>query len=212
MAGTNRVKSGTIANLKTDSLQICAISDGRAGNARQAEALASALADGGAVSTLALDPRAPWRWLSPRRLPGAETAFGAGFAALLDATPGLAIGCGRQAALATRLLRERGWRTVQILDPRIEPRPVRTPWWSPANTTACTKTTCVVTARRRCNDIDDASLARARQDFWPAVRCNCLRAAHRRCCWAAAARALPFDRMAYWRALATRNWEAMAHA
>ena len=34
--------------------------------------------------------------------------------------PALAIGCGRQAALATRLLRERGARAVQILDPRID--------------------------------------------------------------------------------------------
>jgi mitochondrial fission protein ELM1 len=36
--------------------------------------------------------------------------------------PALAIGCGRQAALATRLLRAHGARVVQILDPRIDPR------------------------------------------------------------------------------------------
>ncbi|NUO78222.1 MAG: nucleoside-diphosphate sugar epimerase, partial [Lysobacter sp.] len=36
--------------------------------------------------------------------------------------PALAIGCGRQAALATRLLRARGARAVQILDPRIDCR------------------------------------------------------------------------------------------
>ena len=35
--------------------------------------------------------------------------------------PALAIGCGRQAALATRLLRMRGSRAIQILDPRIDP-------------------------------------------------------------------------------------------
>ena len=35
--------------------------------------------------------------------------------------PALAIGCGRQAALATRLLREAGARAVQILDPRLDP-------------------------------------------------------------------------------------------
>jgi len=38
-----------------------------------------------------------------------------------DASPVLAIGCGRQAALATRLLRERGAKAVQILDPRLDP-------------------------------------------------------------------------------------------
>ena len=94
-----------------------ALSDGRAGNARQALALASALDT--AASEQALAPRLPWRWAAPRRIPGAEAAFGEGFAALLARPPALAIGCGRQAALATRLLRERGARAVQVLDPRI---------------------------------------------------------------------------------------------
>jgi uncharacterized protein len=106
-----------------DSLHICATSDGRAGNARQAEALAAALAEGRAVDrrSLTLSPRAPWRWAAPRRWPGVERAFGPDFAALLAAPPDIAIGCGRQAALATRLLRERGARVVQILDPRLDP-------------------------------------------------------------------------------------------
>lgn len=162
MAGTNRVKFGTITTLKADSLQICAISDGRAGNARQAEALASALADDGAVSTLTLAPRAPWRWCAPRRLPGAEAAFGAGFAALLDATPGLAIGCGRQAALATRLLRERGWRTVQILDPRLDPR-----HWDAVVVPEHDRLRGdnVLTLLGGLHPVDDAWLARARNDF-----------------------------------------------
>lgn len=99
---------------------IVAVSDGRAGNARQATALACALAaDAGAC---VLQPRAPWRWLAPRRLPFAAGACGAEFAALLARPPALAIGCGRQAALATRLLRERGSRVVQILDPRLPSR------------------------------------------------------------------------------------------
>lgn len=98
-----------------------AISDGRAGNARQAAALAEALA-GTAVRTLTVSPRAPWRWLAPRRIPGDTHAFGADFATLLHAPPALAIGCGRQAALATRLLRARGSRVVQVLDPRLPPR------------------------------------------------------------------------------------------
>lgn len=115
-----------------DSAQICsgrirAISDGRAGNARQADALAGLLAAGTGfdatnVDTLTLEPRSPWRWAAPRRWPGAERGYGDAFASLLAAPPALAVGCGRQAALATRLLRERGTRTVQILDPRLDPR------------------------------------------------------------------------------------------
>lgn len=97
-----------------------ALHDDRAGNARQALALARALA-ANAVE-LALDPRAPWRWLAPRRLPFGTRAFGERFAELASVPPDLAIGCGRQAALATRLLRERGSKVVQILDPRIDPR------------------------------------------------------------------------------------------
>lgn len=96
-----------------------ALHDGRAGNARQAMALACALDE--AAGECALRPRAPWRWLAPRALPGADRAYGADFAALLARPPRLAIGCGRQAALATRLLRACGSRAVQILDPRIDP-------------------------------------------------------------------------------------------
>ncbi|MHC9086684.1 mitochondrial fission ELM1 family protein [Luteimonas sp. RIT-PG2_3] len=104
--------------------EILAISDGRAGNARQAQALAEAVAHqtGGVARPLQLQPRAPWRWLSPRRLPGSASAFGPDFAAALASPPALAIGCGRQAALATRLLRERGARAIQILDPRLPSR------------------------------------------------------------------------------------------
>jgi mitochondrial fission protein ELM1 len=98
----------------------CAVHDGRAGNARQALALARAM-DDDAVE-LALTPRAPWCWLAPRRLPAARRAFGNAFAELARSPPGLAIGCGRQAALATRLLRAQGGKAVQILDPRIDPR------------------------------------------------------------------------------------------
>jgi uncharacterized protein len=117
---------------------VWAISDGAPGNARQAEALAAGIArqaarehehtDGRAdvpevsVQRVVLQPRRPWSWLAPRQLPGAVNAFGAGFAAQLQGPmPMLAIGCGRQAALATRLLRARGCRAVQILDPRIDP-------------------------------------------------------------------------------------------
>ena len=104
---------------RADSRGLCTLTDGHAGNVRQAQSLARAL--GGDARDVVLAPRAPWRWLSPRMLPGAATAFGPDFADLLRAPPALAIGCGRQAALATRLLRARGSRAVQILDPRIDP-------------------------------------------------------------------------------------------
>lgn len=97
------------------------LSDGAAGNRRPAQALATAL--GLSVRELVLQTAVPWRWLAPRWLPGSATAFGAEFAEALESgAPGLAIGCGRQAALATRWLRARhGVRAVQILDPRIDP-------------------------------------------------------------------------------------------
>ncbi len=97
-----------------------AVHDGRAGNARQALALARALLP--QAGELVLQPRAPWRWWAPRWLPGATFGLGAPLRAVLAAPPGLVIGCGRQAALATRLLRRAGARAVQILDPRLPPR------------------------------------------------------------------------------------------
>ncbi len=96
------------------------LSDGHAGNVRQAQALAAAL--GVDARDWTLQARAPWRWLAPRALPAAHRAFGPGFAQALQQAPRLAIGCGRQAALATRLLRRRGARSIQILDPRLDPR------------------------------------------------------------------------------------------
>lgn len=92
--------------------------DGHAGNRRQAFALADAL--GLASRECTLQAREPWASVAPRLLPGAGKAFGNEFAAELEQPPALAIGCGRQAALATRLLGERGSKTVQILDPRID--------------------------------------------------------------------------------------------
>ncbi|MET0288555.1 MAG: mitochondrial fission ELM1 family protein [Pseudoxanthomonas sp.] len=97
------------------------LSDGHAGNVRQVDALAFAL--GNATDKhWTLESRRPWRWAAPRVLPAAHRAFGAEFATALSQPPALAIGCGRQAALATRLLRSRGARTVQILDPRLDAR------------------------------------------------------------------------------------------
>ncbi|MEK0267147.1 mitochondrial fission ELM1 family protein [Stenotrophomonas rhizophila] len=97
------------------------ITDGRAGNVRQAVALATALKLG-AHRPLVLTPRAPWRWLAPRWLPGASNGYGEAFATLAAEVPELAIGCGRQAAGALRELRRRGTKVVQVLDPRLSPR------------------------------------------------------------------------------------------
>ena len=97
------------------------VTDGRAGNVRQAVALAAALGHG-VHRPLTLRPRAPWRWASPRLLPGAAIGHGEALRALLDAPPDVAVGCGRQAAAALRLLRGVGSRVVQILDPRMDPR------------------------------------------------------------------------------------------
>lgn len=100
------------------------ISDGAAGNERQALALAAALQVPARVMTLPL--RAPWAWFSPRRLPGGRLALARrDREAFSPPWPDLAIGCGRSAALLTRLLRNlSGGKcfTVQILDPRIDPR------------------------------------------------------------------------------------------
>ncbi len=149
-----------MSSATADSRQICAISDARAGNARQANALAGALA--GAFTSLALSPRAPWRWAAPRRWPWARHGYGEPFATLLDTPPAIAIGCGRQAALATRLLGKRGAKTVQILDPRLDPRhwdlvvvPDHDPLRGPN----------VIPMLGSLHPVDDAWLARARGEF-----------------------------------------------
>ncbi|QNP41559.1 mitochondrial fission ELM1 family protein [Lysobacter solisilvae (ex Woo and Kim 2020)] len=136
------------------------LSDGHAGNVRQAQALAAAM--GLAARDWTLPARAPWRWLSPRRLPGARHAFGADFAHALPHAPPLAIGCGRQGALATRLLRSAGARAIQILDPRIDPR-----HWdlvvAPAHDGLSGAN--VITLLGSLHPVDDLWLAAARQQF-----------------------------------------------
>ena len=137
-----------------------ALHDGRAGNARQAVALARALdADAGDCT---LHPRAPWRWLAPRLLPGADGAFGSAFSFLAVRPPALAIGCGRQAALATRLLRARGSQAVQILDPRIDPR-----HWDLviAPEHDALRGDNVIPTLGSLHPVDDLWLAQARRDF-----------------------------------------------
>lgn len=99
-----------------------AISDGAAGNERQACALARAL--GLAPRVLRLRLGQPWDLLAPRLLAGARKAIrDADGRQLQPPWPDLAIGCGRRAALATRLLSDcssGATYAVQVLDPRID--------------------------------------------------------------------------------------------
>jgi len=95
------------------------VTDGAAGNERQVQALAAAMRV--RTRALRLDVHAPWSWFAPRLTLGARVGLGA---PLAPPWPALALGCGRQAALYTRLLRRAsGGRSfvVQILDPRIAP-------------------------------------------------------------------------------------------
>lgn len=144
-----------------------ALHDGRAGNARQSLALAHAL-DVEAVE-LTLVPRAPWCWLAPRQLPASRHAFGDSFAKLAGHSPHLVVGCGRQAALATRVLRQRGSKAVQILDPRIHPR-----HWdvvvAPEHDDLVGEN--VITMLGSLHPVDDLWLAQVRREFpefatWP---------------------------------------------
>lgn len=100
------------------------ITDGRAGNDRQALALAEQL--GLPFRHLVLGLRAPWSWFAPRQLPGGRLALPAPQrrGVVVPPWPAVAIGCGRAAGYYTRLLHrlsEGGTYTVQILDPRIDP-------------------------------------------------------------------------------------------
>lgn len=139
------------------------LSDGKAGNVRQAGALAMAMGIAPARAWT-LQPRTLARWLAPRRWPGSTGAFGTDFAAALRQPPALAIGCGRQAALATRLLGRHGAKTVQILDPRVTSR-----HWDvvvvPEHDSS--RGDNVVTLLGSLHPIDDLWLARARADFAP---------------------------------------------
>jgi mitochondrial fission protein ELM1 len=149
-----------LASQMPDSPQIWTLTDGNAGNRRQATALAAAL--GLVPRDFVLQTRAPWRWLAPRRVIGSSQAFGTQFAAKLNNSPHLAIGCGRQAALATRLLRERGTKVVQILDPRIDPLH----WdWVIAPEHDGLRGDNVLTLLGSLNPVNDDWLAAARVDF-----------------------------------------------
>ena len=98
------------------------VTDGAAGNRRQALALAEALTP--SIREIVVELRAPWSWFAPRQLPGSRMALGRNDESLLPPWPNLVIGCGRSAAWATRQIRQ--WSdgktlAVQLLDPRIDP-------------------------------------------------------------------------------------------
>jgi mitochondrial fission protein ELM1 len=98
------------------------VTDGAAGNRRQALALAEALTP--TIREVVISLRPPWSWAAPRLLPGARLALGPGNETLLPPWPALVIGCGRAAAWATRQVRrwsEGHTLAVQLLDPRIDP-------------------------------------------------------------------------------------------
>ncbi len=140
---------------------IVCVSDGHAGNRRQAEALARALGHPEAPH-LTLAPTRMARAFAPRLFPGDSRALGEGFQQLLSKPPMLAIGCGRQAALATRLLRVAGSRAVQILDPRLDPG-----HWDAvvAPSHDALSGANVVTLEGSLHPVDDLWLAQARHAF-----------------------------------------------
>lgn len=100
------------------------VHDGGCGNRRQAMAVAEGLAirSDAEVCEVVVSVQRPWRWLAPHWLPRSPAAFGEAFADVCaDGAGRLVVGCGRQAALATRWLRaKRGFKALQILDPRID--------------------------------------------------------------------------------------------
>jgi mitochondrial fission protein ELM1 len=147
-----------------ESYSAWVISDGAAGNQRQALALATALKVRARVLTLPLRP--PWAWWAPRRVPGGRLALAPRERRLFAPPwPDLAIGCGRDAALLTRLLgRLTGGACyrVQILDPRIDPR-----HWDTVVVPRHDRLTGanVLTTLGALNPIDDEWLASGREAF-----------------------------------------------
>jgi mitochondrial fission protein ELM1 len=166
------------------------ITDEAAGNQRQALALAEYLKL--PIRHLILQPRAPWSWLAPRlTLAGMWALNPDGRALLAPPWPLVAIGCGRTAALFTRMLRglsQGHCHTVQILDPRIA-----SSHWdtviAPRHDQA--EGPNVLTPLGSLNTIDDAWLADGRQSCPHFARARAsrwmraMRASWPGCCWPA---------------------------
>lgn len=140
------------------------LTDGRAGNLRQARALAHACGiDGGEIT---VQMRPPWSILAPRLAGPPGLALRKATAAMLQPPwPRLAIGCGRRAAWATRWLRRASGgqcRCVQILAPGVDPAHwdlVITPRHDRLSGDNVLQTTGSL------NPVDSAWLAAARADF-----------------------------------------------
>lgn len=140
------------------------LTDGRAGNLRQARALAHACGLDGGEITVRLRP--PWSFLAPRLVGPQALALRGDTAAMLQPPwPRLAIGCGRRAAWATRWLRRASGgrcRCVQILAPGADPAHwdlVITPHHDRLAGDNVLETTGSL------NPVDSAWLAAARRDF-----------------------------------------------
>ncbi len=97
--------------------QCWVIHDGAAGNRRQAIALAEAL--GWGYEEKIIKSRGLSKWFAPRLLPLVTRHFDKPFSEAMQNPPAYVIGCGRQAALATRLMKQAGSFAIQILNPRL---------------------------------------------------------------------------------------------
>ncbi len=97
--------------------QCWVIHDGAAGNRRQAIALAEAL--GWGYEEKIIKSRGLSKWFAPRLLPLVTRPFDKPFSEAMQNPPAYVIGCGRQAALATRLMKQAGSFAIQILNPRL---------------------------------------------------------------------------------------------
>lgn len=171
------------------------LTDGAAGNEKQALALARALQR--EATSRHVVARAPWRWFAPRWVPGSASALGA---ALTPPWPALAIGCGRQGALALRWLARASagaTKTVQILDPRIAPGAFDLVI-VPAHDTL--RGDNVIVARGALHGVDDGFLAQARLE-WPAL--GALPGPRTAVLLGGSNRALNLD-LGYWRGLAVK--------
>lgn len=114
-----------VPNVTTPPKPACwIVTDGAAGNERQARALAQAMRVEADVLCAGL--RGPWAWSAPRMTSGLGIGVASELRQRLRAPwPALVIGCGRDGALLARWLRHASGGktfTVQILDPRIDPR------------------------------------------------------------------------------------------
>ena len=96
------------------------IHDGAAGNRKQAVALAEALDWG--FDEKVMQPGLLAKWFAPRLPWLTKQAFGESFADAMKNPPKYVIGCGRQAALATRMMKQAGSFAIQILNPQIPSR------------------------------------------------------------------------------------------